>query len=153
MLFGSKLACEHTRLPLHEGLVQSLLSWWGPLHSAQPCTDALQRLCLSCVPVLQVTLHLDQSPHSDHWPSTGKTQDGGGECESEGRIDGRKTRCKPGNVMPSFRKQKNRKGDVSEMVKGDKTIKVSKIQSYHSKLGQRANTFELLYSVLHKIET
>lgn len=61
-------------LPLHEGLVHSLLSWWGPLHSAQPCTDALQRLCLCWVPVLQVTLHLDHGPHSNHWPSTGRKE-------------------------------------------------------------------------------
>jgi len=61
-------------LPLQEGLVHSLLSWWGPLHSAQPCTDALQRLCLCWAPVLHVTLHLDHSPHSSHWPATGQRE-------------------------------------------------------------------------------
>ena len=60
-------------VPLQEGLAQSLLSWWGPLHSAQPCTEELQRLCLCWVPVLHVTLHLDHGPHSNHWPSTGET--------------------------------------------------------------------------------
>lgn len=59
-------------LPLQDGLVHSLLSSWRPLHSAQPCTDELHRLCLCWIPVLQVTLHFDHGPHSSHWPSTGK---------------------------------------------------------------------------------
>lgn len=66
------LATDFSALPLQVGLVHSLLSSWRPLHSAQPCTDELQRLCLCWVPVLQVTLHFDHGPHSSHWPSTAK---------------------------------------------------------------------------------
>jgi len=87
-------------LPLHEGLVQSLFSWWGPWHSAQPCTDGLQRLCLCWVPVLHVTLHVDQGPHSDHWPSTGQRErDERGWRETEEWMRGRRHGGNQGKVM------------------------------------------------------